>query len=643
MGLVAKLHEGASITNLGLENANIQGHGDFIGGLVGKMYEASVSSSYSTGVITGGNGIGALVGSSDRGSISNSYSEGLVAGQNEVGGLLGKGKWSSVSNSYSTCMVTGESRVGGLVGYSDRGCVSNSFWDIEMSGLHESDGGMGSTTAQMQDRNVFLGAGWDATDEIFNGYCDYWQLSSGDYPRLQYGVDSRVMTLEGSGTTRQPYLIRDASDLGAVWLKPHSTYRLESPLDLAGMTCSMALIPWFGGTLDGNGYAIRNMHVQGGGHLGLFASLGSGAILTNMNLEGADVKGTGRYVGGLAGRNNGSISHSGCASVVTGDTYVGGMVGFNGEYCIVFNSYSSGSVTGNRHVGGLAGYNKRGRIFYDHSTSSVKGDYFVGGLAGGNAWSGTVSNSYSVGEVRGNRIVGGLIGDNNWKGVITTSYSTGSTTGNDSVGGLVGENNRQGSIITASYSTGLTTGKNSVGGLLGKTSRQSMVTTSFSTGLTTGNNAVGGLVGDNSDGVISDSYCTGEVAGGDFVGGLAGINWEGVIANSYSTAPVTGNLSVHGLVGSNESDEASPGEINNSFWDVESSGVSQSRSNRGDRGTGLTTLDLSDIDTFLDAGWDFVDESINGMDAVWFLAAGDYPHLTWEIYPSFLREFHQSE
>jgi hypothetical protein len=35
--------------------------------------------------------------------------------------------------------------------------------------------------------------------------------------------------------------------------------------------------------------------------------------------------------------------------------------------------------------------------------------------------------------------------------------------------------------------------------------------------------------------------------------------------------------------------------------------------------------------TFLDAGWDFVGETANGDEDIWWILEGkDYPHLWWE-------------
>jgi len=65
--------------------------------------------------------------------------------------------------------VAGYSNVGGLVGLNFAirvhddypAIVSNSFWDTETSGMEVSDGGVGKTTAQMQNIATFSGAAWN--------------------------------------------------------------------------------------------------------------------------------------------------------------------------------------------------------------------------------------------------------------------------------------------------------------------------------------------------------------------------------------------------------------------------------------------------------------------------------------------------
>ena len=45
-------------------------------------------------------------------------------------------------------------------------------------------------------------------------------------------------------------------------------------------------------------------------------------------------------------------------------------------------------------------------------------------------------------------------------------------------------------------------------------------------------------------------------------------------------------------------------------------------------GTGLTTAEMQTASTFLEAGWDFVDEADNGTDDIWWILEGQgYPRL----------------
>ena len=294
-----------------------------------------------------------------------------------IGGLVGENR-GSITSSYSTGAVTGDDYVGGLVGKGSDSIFS-SFWDIETSGQSNSPGGTGLSTAEMQTTLTFLEAGWDFVDETTNGTCDYWQMSSGEYPRLRYHIGDGPVMPEGSGTAEQPYLIRDARDLGIVWFEPLANYRLEASVDLSVITWSMAIVPWFDGTFDGNGHVIRDLHIQGGAHLGLFGVLGSGAEISNLGLEAIDVNGIGMYVGGLVGLNEGSITASYSTGAVSANNDVGGLVGGNQDS--ITSSYSTGTVTGRERVGGLVGFNW-GSIAASYSTGAVTGDADVGGLVG---------------------------------------------------------------------------------------------------------------------------------------------------------------------------------------------------------------------------------------------------------------------
>ena len=111
-------------------------------------------------------------------------------------------------------------------------------------------------------------------------------------------------------------------------------------------------------------------------------------------------------------------------------------------------------------VGGLVGRNS-GSIVGSYVTGAVSGTGTgVGGLVGEN--NGSVAASYAAVEVTGGDDVGGLVGENH--AAVTASYATGRVTGENQVGGLAGSN---GSTITASYATGPVTGEDDAGGLVG--------------------------------------------------------------------------------------------------------------------------------------------------------------------------------
>jgi len=554
-GLVGLNSSAGSVWN-SYSTCSVSGTGA-VGGLVGSN-SGSVSNSCSTSSVNGTGAVGGLVGS-NWGSISNSRSTGPVSGTgNYVGGLVGYNVAGSVLNSCSIGSVSSTGAVGGLVGFNESGSVSNSFWDMTTSGRNKSYGGTGLTTAQMQDPNTFLAAGWDFLGERANGVCEIWLIPTGrGYPELSVLNGYVPPLLNGSGTPDDPYIVETPEDLGTVWYRPTACYRLASDVDLSGMVWSMALVPAFAGRFDGQGHRIRNMTISGGGYLGLFGSLALGAAVSDLGLENVNIVGTGDYVGAMVGHNRGAVSNSSSGGSVSGTYCVGGLMGYNRSS--VSNSHSVGSVTGTDAVGGLVGLNYSGFVSNSYSTGSVSGGYEVGGLVGHND-SGSVSNSYAMGSVSGTYWdVGGLVGRNDYHGCVSSSSSQGSVSGKYDVGGLVGTN----------------------------------------------------------AGPVSNSCSTSSVTGGQSLGGLVGCNWDRV-SSSYSTGSLSGTGDhVGGLVGYN------CGSVSNSFWDVTTSGATTSYG-----GTGLTTTQMQDPNTFLAAGWDLLGERTNGVCEIWLIPAGrGYPGL----------------
>ena len=392
----------------------------------------------------------------------------------------------------------------------------------------------------------------------------------------------------------------------------------------------------FVGSFNGQGYVICDLVIDrfDESRVGLFGVVGEGAVIGNIGVVNGNVTGH-DDVGGLVGKNEGTVGNSYSTCRVIGNNNVGGLVGDNSGN--VSNCYCTGRVTGGSSVGGLVGRNS-GNVSDSYCTGIVTGARSVGGLVGQNE--GTASNCFSSASVTGNNYIGGLVGQNG--GTASNCFSTGSVTGNNYLGGLVGMNSN---AVSDSHATGSVTGNNYIGGLMGM--NEGTVSDSYSTSSATGNTRVGGLVGQNSN-AVSDSYATGRVTGNDCVGGLMGTN-EGTVSDSYSTSSATGNTRVGGLVGQNSnavSDSYATGRVtgnkhvgglvgrnfgtvSNSFWDTQTSGQPTSSG-----GTGKTTAQMKDITTFSGAGWNIVavaDSGTGNTDYIWNIVDDvTYPFLSWQ-------------
>ena len=149
IGLFGAIRAG-EINNMSLIDINVNGGGR-VGGIVG-IHGGNIYNSSVTGEVNGESRVGGLagvIGAEDLfGIIDNSYSRADVSGNRTVGGLVGSHGYGIVENAYAIGNVSGNTSIGGLIGHNDS-TVENSFWDIETSGIKESDGGTGLVTEEM--------------------------------------------------------------------------------------------------------------------------------------------------------------------------------------------------------------------------------------------------------------------------------------------------------------------------------------------------------------------------------------------------------------------------------------------------------------------------------------------------------------
>ncbi|MHC4098810.1 MAG: GEVED domain-containing protein, partial [Planctomycetota bacterium] len=179
---------------------------------------------------------------------------------------------------------------------------------------------------------------------------------------------------------------------------------------------------------------------------------------------------------------------------------------------------------------------------------------------------------------------------------------------------------------------GTVEGGSYVGGLIGMC-QGGFIADCSSSASVSGTSRIGGLVGSSHSMFgfpsIRDCYAQGAVTGDNYVGGFIGNSYHVAMVNCYSTGLVSGtaDANVGGFSGYNESQYPFENIVNGCFWDVQSSGEPNSAA-----GTGLTTAQMYDKNTFINAGWDFVGESANGGSDDWSMpAGGGYPILWHEL------------
>ncbi len=342
------------------------------------------------------------------------------------------------------------------------------FCEEELS----SDGG---ATFEPYDKDLFATVG--VTDFVYQV-----TAKALTYPDAS---STASFTVNGAGTEEKPFLIYTAADLAAMddgssydWghLGEYGDdmtplyYELQNNIDLTGIAWEPLGSRDFGGSFafcgvfEGNGYTVSNLTIDkpSESYLGMF-SLNEGEIhdlqLTNVSVLGNVL------TGGLVGQNHGPISGCSVSGSVSGEGYIGGLVGNNYDSDGVITECTSSAVvtaTGNQGGGSLVGRNN-GTIENCGASGNVGGGSYLGGLVGRTGTSSEITASFAAGAVSGSVALGGFLGEN--YGTVTDCYATGAVSGSGSaVGGLAGINTN---MIQRCYALGNATGTWAIGGLVG--------------------------------------------------------------------------------------------------------------------------------------------------------------------------------
>ncbi|MFP9193637.1 CARDB domain-containing protein [Natrialbaceae archaeon A-CW1-1] len=243
---------------------------------------------------------------------------------------------------------------------------------------------------------------------------------------------------EGDGTDADPYRITTGTELAYVDFEPSAHFDLAEDIDLSGFERFVrigSLREPFSGTFDGHNHEVTGLHLEESVDqfegIGLFGNVMWGTI---RNLHLVDVHVTGDdFVGALVGMAESptEISRVTVSGTVVGEDNVGGIIGGtttgeDGEDVVISEAASNANVQGERKVGGIMGQSSGDRITNSYASGVVSGRGDVAGVLGLNVFGGIVSTSYASATLEGD---GGGVVANNSDGSVTDSYWDVDTTG----------------------------------------------------------------------------------------------------------------------------------------------------------------------------------------------------------------------
>ncbi len=583
---------GAIIRNCSVSGIVVQENtGDFAGGLCGSN-EALIENCYVMADVYGNRYVGGFTGWNNTylgeipGQIINCYAIGSVTGTSHyVGGFCGMNVW-NISNCYSAVKVNGpagSSSIGGFVG-NNSGTYNGCFWDADIAQLETSQtqiltGVEGKTTVQMNDINTFIDAGWNIVPDGQFAGSNVWVKSAGKYPKFTWSdpADTAVIldTETLIGLTEPEALAILASNGVTASIKYDCSSMVpagcvilcESDRILCNATEICVLVStgvYDWDTNPGAGTSDDPYQISTPGML--LGDIGVDGCYYRLESD-LDLK--------YYSFNRGCVVRSDLA------TFTGFSGVFDGNGYVVRNVYIKNTENNQALNGFFRMINENGMVknlgvenvfvYANLSDSSLS----VGAMAG--VCYGSCYNCYAKGTV-------------NAISYYTTQASCGSFAG---------------------YGKGIANCYSDVN-----------LYSNF-------DGYCGGFVGRGYD--ITNCYCLGNLTSGatdKFPGGFIGsvLNSSTKPVRNCFTAMklvVSGSL-VNGFIGKDVNGIL--GAVINCFWDCQAVGVGTAGT-VSNGASAKTTVQMKVMGTYANASWDFVDETANGIDDIWYMPDNDYPGL----------------
>lgn len=172
----------ATIRNLGIDSARVIGMSR-VGILAGQLASSSVSSSYTSGTISGENAVGGMIGLAFNSKIQDGYTQTMVHGNKHVGGIIGllSGR-SLLKNMWSTSRVSGKENEGATIGSTWQGSTSHAVYWLQDIGIASGT----CSESSCDERAMSLTAMQLRTNYEGFDFTNIWNIIElEDFPRLK--------------------------------------------------------------------------------------------------------------------------------------------------------------------------------------------------------------------------------------------------------------------------------------------------------------------------------------------------------------------------------------------------------------------------------------------------------------------------
>ena len=542
-----------TLTNIHTVRSEVEGRGDYIGGLFGILNNDISIVSFFGKVESDGNSspgyIGGIAGEVQGSSVTSARTKGSISGKiHKFGGLFGSSTGTTtLQDTYSEMFLSSNFEgpsyfAGGLTGVGSAGltindsyfngnisinCVTN---DVACNIGNITGDTTGTINNSIAPTGTSLGGDNGTSFSTYSsfisvgaksglGWTGSWDTSISNLPPklnwetslLDPCLDAQnyatftIQSTNGRGSLSNPISICDQSQLTEFSSYSNMNFIINNVINLSlisslGSPLATSFSSTFNGALDGNGFLIHSgtFSATSSANFGFFNSIGSSGKVTDLKFASMSINTNKSTIGIVAGTNDGVIKDvEVLSSAITG-------------------------IPGSNHLGGIVGINNNlieDTIF--NYGIEIQGGSTIGGIAGLN--NGTIrkvrSNpSFSIAASNYNRF-GGVVGKNSISGVIDQADSGASIEISglnvNRIGGIVGENlgkvydakfNEHGSIQSQHGSSPV-----QVGGIIGKNGSTGELTRSISLGgvfvrEVVISSDIGTIVGDNVGTINSGSY-----------------------------------------------------------------------------------------------------------------------------------------